>query len=188
MNKPRYNKKDAESFLIDNKIGTLRELKIILGTDVDMTVFRILKGLSYRFSYSHGGRYYTLNPIAEFDKNGLWRHNSVCFSRYGSLLSTLEHFISNSESGYFAFDLEGLLQVGVKESLLRLIKKGEIAREKISGTYLYCSSEPSIRKNQLLRCHVRKSETDDFSDEVRAAIIIFVSVLDEQQRRLFVTD
>lgn len=185
MNKPRYNKADAESFFIDSKISTLKELKSILGSDVDMTVFRILKSLSYRSSYSHGGRYYTLDSIAKFDQNGLWCHHSVCFSRYGSLLSTLEHFVSDSESGYFAYDLEGLLHVGVKESLLRLVKKGKIFREKISGAYLYCSSIPSIRKKQLLSRQVHQADTGDLSGEIKAAIIIFVSMLDEQQRRLF---
>jgi len=122
MNKPRYNKADVKSFFIDNKIGTLQDMKDVIGTDIDMTVFRILKSLSYRSSYSHGGRFYTLDKVAKFDKNGLWYHHSVCFSRYGSLLSTLEHFVANSESGYFAIDLEGLLQVKVRESLLRLTK------------------------------------------------------------------
>ncbi len=183
MNKPRYNKADVKSFFIDNKIGTLQDMKDVIGTDIDMTVFRILKNLSYRSSYSHGGRFYTLDKVAKFDKNGLWYHHSVCFSRYGSLLSTLEHFVANSESGYFAIDLEGLLQVKVRESLLRLTKKGEIYREKISGAYLYCASDHSVRKQQLLSRQV--SHTEDFSGEVKAAIVIFVSLLNEQQLRLF---
>ena len=63
MSKPRYSKEDLESFLIKNKISTLQDLKGILNTDVDMTIFRILKNLSYRSSYSHGGRYYTLRGL-----------------------------------------------------------------------------------------------------------------------------
>lgn len=185
MNKPRYSKEDLESFLIKNKISTLQNLKGILNTDVDMTIFRILKNLSYRSSYSHGGRYYTLSSIAEFDDNGLWCYHSVCFSQHGNLLSTLEHFITGSESGYFALDLEIILNVGVKESLLRLVKKRKIGREKISGSYLYCSPVPSIRRKQLLSRHVHLAAPKDFSDEVKTAIIIFVSMLDEQQRRFF---
>lgn len=183
MNKPRYKKADVESFFIYNKIGTLQDIKVVIGTDIDMTVFRILKSLSYRSSYSHGGRFYTLDKIAKFDKNGLWCHYSVCFSRYGSLLSTLIHFVTNSKSGYFAIDLEGLLRVKVRESLLRLVKKGKIYRKKISGAYLYCASDPLVRKQQLLTRHL--SHTEYFSDKVKAAIVIFVSLLNEQQLRLF---
>ena len=47
-------------FLHVHKIATLPELKQALGTTVDTTVFRKLKELSYRSSYSHRGRFYTL--------------------------------------------------------------------------------------------------------------------------------
>jgi len=185
MNKPKYDKKSVELFLKNKKISTLQDLKKIVGTDVDMTVFRILKGLSYRSSYSHGGRYYTLDTISEFDENGLWNHNSVCFSGYGNLLSTLEHFASSSKSGFFSGELGELLNVGVKESLLRLLKKGRVCRERVSGAYLYCSPIASVRKKQVLSRQVRQADAEDLSDGIKAAIIIFVSMLDEQQQRLF---
>ncbi len=185
MGKQHYPTKDLERFIIERKISTLQELKDFLGTDVAMTIFRKLKQLSYRSSYSHGGRYYTLDKIARFDENGLWCYLSVCFSRYGSLLSTLEHFTTTSEVGCFANELEALLGVGVKESLLRLVKKGKIAREKVSGLYLYCASDASMRREQLMAHRVKISHKDEFTDEVKAAIILFISILDEQQRRLF---
>ena len=37
------------------KIATMPELKRALGTEVDVTVFRKLKQLAYRTSYSHRG-------------------------------------------------------------------------------------------------------------------------------------
>jgi hypothetical protein len=185
MNTQKYQSKDLEQFLIRQKISTLKELKAVLGTDVDMTAFRKLKQLSYRSSYSHGGRYYTLDKVAKFDDNGLWCHLSVCFSQHGNLLSTLEHLIAGSEAGFFANELEALLAVSVKESLLRLTKKGKIDRQKVSGFYLYCAADASMRRRQLLARRVKLSDTEDFSDELKAAIILFVSILDEQQRRLF---
>ena len=185
MNRPKYSKDDLELFLLSCKISTLDDLKKVVGTNVDMTIFRILKTLSYCSSYSHKGRFYTLGSIAQFDDNGLWFHQSVCFSRHGNLMSTLEHFVSESESGYFAHELEDLLHVGVRESLLRLVKKGKIARKKISGMYLYYSTAPPVYKKQILRRQVQSAEKEDYSDEIKAAIVIFVSMLDEQQRRIF---
>ena len=41
------------------------------------TARRRLKAWSAYTSYNHNGRYYTLPEIAEFDDNGLWRHQSV---------------------------------------------------------------------------------------------------------------
>ena len=43
-----------------------------LGTDARRTVFRKLKELSSRTSYSHRGRYHTLDDVAAFDELGLW--------------------------------------------------------------------------------------------------------------------
>ena len=42
---------------------TLEELKDVLGTTGTMTVFRKLKALGYLSSYSHWGKYYTLQEI-----------------------------------------------------------------------------------------------------------------------------
>jgi hypothetical protein len=43
------------------KTATMPELKEALGTDVDVTVFRKLRELAYRTSYSHRGKYHTLD-------------------------------------------------------------------------------------------------------------------------------
>ena len=59
-----------------------------------MTVYRALKRLSYRTSYSHGGRYYALNRTIKFGENGLWSTNSVWFSRSGTLAATLERRVT----------------------------------------------------------------------------------------------
>ena len=85
-----------------NKIADLPELKRVLGTDTDLTVFRKLKELDYLASYTHRGRFYTLPEIAHFDDHGLWSHEDVWFSRQGTLLATVEIFVNQSLQGYYA--------------------------------------------------------------------------------------
>src|SRR5882724_11305550 len=116
-------------FLRRNRIATLPQLKQLLGTEADITVFRKLKELSYRTSYSHRGSFYTLDEIAHFDKHGLWSSGSVCFSRHGTLVATAEAFVTQAPAGYFASELEGILHVPVKEPLLRLVEQDRIARQ-----------------------------------------------------------
>jgi len=170
------------------------ELKRALGTEVDVTVFRKLKQLAYRTSYSHRGAYYTLDETAQFDGNGLWSCQSVWFSRQGTLLDTAQAFVENSLAGHFAEELDHLLHVGTKEPLLRLVQQERVARESVAGLYLYCSPSPALRKRQLLARHVLQSEprlaaglveADVVSDELKAAIVLFSSRLDEKQRRLY---
>jgi hypothetical protein len=180
-------------FLRKNRIATLPQLKQLLGTQADITVFRKLKELSYRTSYSHRGSFYTLDEAARFDEQGLWSFDSVWFSRHGTLVATAEDFVTQSHAGYFASELEALLHVSVKEPLLQLVAQDRVSRQTVSGLYLYCAVNSRMREQQL---RARQSLLDqaaasagstpgNVSDELRAAIVLFASLLDEQQRRLY---
>lgn len=193
MKTQRYAASDLADFLRRRKIATMAELKEELGTSVDMTVFRKLKELSYRTSYSHGSRYYTLDEITQFDEHGLWSYRSVWFSRYDTLLETLESLVSESDMGYVTSELRQLLHIEVKDSLLRLVRKGRLAREMVAGKYLYGSANVGRRRVQfsarLQAEQARAPRTEgpdkELADEVKAAIVLFVSLLDEKQRRLY---
>jgi DNA-binding transcriptional regulator YhcF (GntR family) len=181
------------TLLLRRKIATLDELKQALGTSVDVTVFRKLKPLDYLTSYSHRGRYYTLREIARFDDRGLWSQAEVRFSRLGTLLATAEAFIDRSPRGYFADELAPLLHVEVQDALHQLNRQGRVSRQVVSGRYLYTATDPSVQKRQRLARRtveflptvpdVSALEVDP--EEVKAAILLFYSLLDEQQRRLY---
>src|ERR1019366_5265592 len=144
--------------------------------------------------FSHRGSYYTLDETAHFDESGLWSFQSVWFSRQGTLLDTAQAFVENSSAGHFAEELDHLLHVGTKEPLLRLVQHERVAREPVGGLYLYCSMNPVLREHQLLARHVLQAEpnlasslakAEVVSDELKAAIILFSSMLNEKQRRLY---
>ena len=185
----RCHAEDAVRLLRKQKIATMAQLKEALGTRADITVFRKLGPLGYRTSYSHRGRYYTLDAIAQFDEHGLWSHQGVQFSKWGTLLATAEHLVTNAEAGYFTSELKGILHVEVKEALLKQVREGRLARQRVRGGYLYLAVEASARKRQLLARELRDTQ-EGFaawaaSDETKAAIVLFVSLLDEKQRRLY---
>jgi len=175
-------------------IATIRELKAALGTQVDVTVFRKLRTLSYRTSYSHSGRYYTLDRLARFDRRGLWSYEAVGFSRWGTLVRTVETLVNQSAAGYRASELDNLLSVSVKAPLLKLVRDQRITRQKLAGVYLYCSAQRATSKRQVLARRVQEATpgwghgpppAEFLPDELRAAIVLFVSLLDEQQHRLY---
>jgi hypothetical protein len=180
-------------FLRRKRIATLPQLKQVLGTDAAITVFRKLKELSCHTSYSHRGQFYALAEIADFDENGLWTFDSAGFSRHGTLLNTAEAFVNQAPAGYSAGELEALLHVPVKEPLLHLVRQDRISRLEVSQLYLYCASDKQQQRQQLLARQVRleppgvsgSMQREQVSDELRTAIILFWSSLDEQQRRLY---
>ncbi len=185
MNVPKYETDGLQKLLKTQKIVTMSEMQKALGTDVRKTVHRKLQQFSYTKSYSHNGSYYVLNMFTRFNKDGLWCNRSVWFSKHGSLLATLNYLVTNSERGHFAHELKESLHVSVKEALLKLVNNCEITREKVSGLYLYCSPDAPTRNRQTSARHVAEAKADELSDEVKAAIIIFTSLLDEKQRRLY---
>jgi hypothetical protein len=181
------------TLLLRNKIATLDELKQTLGTPVDVTVFRKLKPLDYLTSYSHRGRYYTLREIARFDDRGLWSQEEVWFSRFGTLLATAEAFVDRSLRGCFADELLSLLHVEVQDALHQLHQQARVSRQIVSSRYLYTAMNPSVQKRQLLARRTVEflptvpdvSALEVAPEEVKAAVLLFYSLLDEQQRRLY---
>jgi hypothetical protein len=176
------------------RIATMPELKSSLGTTADMTVFRKLREISYLSSYSHRGKFYTLEPLAKFDDRGLWTCRGVHFSRFGSLIDTTEQFVTCSDRGFMAPELEAELSVEVKQPLRRLVNLHRLARKKIAGRYLYCAANSSKRKDQLLQrgrfgtaeaLPFSRDPLSQISDDTKASIVLFLSTLDERQRRLY---
>jgi hypothetical protein len=194
MRPENFHAKDLARFLKRHTIATLDELKKALGTRVDSTLFRKLNELAYRTSYSHRGRYYVLDESARFDDLGLWSFRSVWFSQHGTLLATAEALVESSSAGYYASELEQVLHVEVKVPLLRLVREERIARERVFNRYLYVSKDTATRKQQLAAHQVHESAPSAlgfgagvrvFPDELKAAIVLFYSLLDEKQRRLY---
>lgn len=188
---------DAERvhhLLRERKIATMPELKAVLGTEVDLTVFRKLRELDYHSSYSHRGKYYTLDELARFDELGLWSFRSVFFSTHGTLKRTCEALVADSDAGYATDELENVLHVGVKDPLRALAREGRICREKVAGRFVYFCADTSAKKQQLRARQVWDAQPRDLlfgaglrvvPDELKAAIVLFFSLLDERQRRLY---
>jgi len=176
-----------------SKIASIEDIMTVIESSSRMTVYRLLSQLKYHTSYSHRGSFYTLRQIPVFDFYGLWSFNSVRFSQFGNLLDTAAILVQRSEDGFTASELECLLQVETQPALLKLLHRKKIYRAKLGGHFVYMAAEPGQRRSQELmrkecvsiREQVSGLETDLLPDELRAGIILFFSLLDEKQRRLY---
>ena len=192
MRATQYPSKRLLPLFHKQKIATLSELKATLGSKCTMTVFRKLSELTYLTSCSHGGSYYSLKRIARFDHRGLWFFDSVVFSSVGTLAATLTRLVERSDEGLSAKEIHELLGINPNAALLALLSQKKITREKILGVFVYFSLANATRKKQELH---RKGSVDRIDairlvpeillNELKAAIILFYSTLDEQQRRLY---
>ena len=185
----------AEAFEVA-KVLTLEMIREALGGPTRMTAFRKLAVLDYRTSYSHGGRYYTLNSIADYDEHGLWTYDgTVHFSMFGSLLDTLDHMVSVSSEGYFAREMQARVQVRVHNALAKLHADGRLRREELNGEYLYLSMLMAERQLQQREQRIKEQATaqgrptatgDTFmTPGVQDRFQVLLSALNEKQRRLY---
>ena len=192
MRTEQYTARELKIFLEEHFIATLEELKRVLDTTARMTVLRKLQSLGYLSSYSHRGSYYTLRRIPSFNSLGLWRHRSVFFSKHGNLVQTAKALVETSEAGMSAGELDALLGVETKHALLGLVEGRRLWREKLGATYVYLSAESGQRRRQKLMRSKKVSPAVQSGaackakpEELRAAVVLFYSLLDERQRRLF---
>lgn len=194
MRKIKYDTEKLRKLFLRKKVLTLGLIKEALGTTVKMTAFRKLKTLAYRSSYSHAGKYYTLDEIATYDEYGLWSSKRIHFSVNGSLMDTIKYLIDSSDKGYFASELKSVLKVRVQEPLLKLYAEQRLHRRQIVGEYLYFSAnkwQTQFEKRQEL-IEASQEENNLYfvqgfdSPEVRSCLNLFLSTLNEKQRRLYV--
>lgn len=186
--------KNIKRHLERYKTATMEELKEILGTNARMSIFRKLKKLSYKTSYSHNGKYYALEKTMTFNSDGLWRSKSICFSIHGTLMDSIVAFIDKSEAGYSVESLDTILFVSCREALLNLYKLKKVTREKSEGIYIHYSADPKTERKQVSVRQERQSglhfkcgdiNEDILFHELKAAIVLFFTLLDEKQKRLY---
>jgi hypothetical protein len=195
MKTATFHPKTVASFLKRRKIATLEEIGDAMGSASRRTVFRNLSQLEYLSSYSHRGKFYTLKSIARFSREGLWSVHSVWFSRFGTLLDTAAAWVQRSETGYDAAELTRALHVEAKHALTQLVRQGRLQRHVLGNRYVYFSADDATAKQQRKRrdAHAATSRTtavivsnpDLAVDEAKATLLMFFSMLNEKQRRLY---
>lgn len=181
MNTVRYPPDRLTRLLRDQTVATMPQLKNALGTSVTFTVLRKLAPLGYRSSYSHGGTYYTLDSIAQYDELGLWSYRDVHFSRHGTLLNTAVTLVTNAPAGYYTHELDAVVHVATKDALRQLVQQDRLDRRELAGRYWYGAKERQRRQEQWAARQAQQRP----DAELQAAIVLFYSLLDEQQRRLY---
>lgn len=193
MRREQFDPRVLKDLFKHEKVATMDALRIALGTTSRMTVFRKLSVLGYLTSYSHRGKYYTLEGVPQFDSRGLWSHGDIRFSRVGTLMATAEACVTESEGGYFVCELDKVLRIDTKKVLHDLVVQERLSRDKVSGWYLYCAPDASARREQLRARKILEAELmlahglreqQVSPRELKAATILVYSSLDEKQRRL----
>jgi hypothetical protein len=107
---------------------------------------RQIKGIT---SYTHQGRFVTLEDIPKFDKNGIWFYRNVGFTKYKNSLELIVNLINHSNKGLTREQIQEILRIQIFQQIQTLLKRNELYRSKIGNKYIYYPEE--LAKNQKKR-------------------------------------
>jgi len=123
------------------------------------TIHRYLNAVRYYSSYTHSGKYFTLEQTPSFDSNGIWFYNKIGFSKYGTLKNSLIEIIEASLAGKAHAELKKDLLIDVHNSLLELLREEKIKRISINNFYIYFSADEKKSSTQLKKRRELMSKT-----------------------------
>lgn len=88
-------------------------------------------------SFNHNGRYYTLPGIPQFDQNGIWKYQTILFSKYGNLKQTIIQLIIQSDKGLSAKEIAQVVKITSNSSVVSQLQNVPgIRREKHQGCFI----------------------------------------------------
>ena len=165
--------------LLESRIvATLDDVQAALHGASRATAFRYLAQIPYRRSYNHNGRHYTLHEPSRYDRFGLWSRAGVHFSVDGTLRATVRRLVHEAEAGLTHRELQDRLRVRVRTTLLDLLSKREIDRERLAEVFVYLHVDPAVRQAQVQRrqesitAHEAVAADRDLGDSVIIQVLL----------------
>lgn len=154
------------------KIVTIAQLVQWLKCSV-ITARRNLKRWQSLTSINRNARYYTLPQIPVFDENGLWKYQTVLFSRHGNLKQTIFALITDSRKGLSAVEIAEFVDLAPNSSFLSRFKSMPgIKREKHQGRFIYFSDRPEIYSRQKQTMATGQKVADFPTDSEAVEILV----------------
>ena len=134
------------------------------------SIRRFLGEVGYYRSFTHNGGWYTLRSIPRFDRDGLWFHNELGFSRAGSLTNALVDLTTRSAAGMSAEQLGTKLRCRCHSVLVQLCRQDRLQRHRIGSSYIYFAPDPGIAAVQ------RQTTEGLFSVALPAEVAVLILV------------
>jgi hypothetical protein len=139
-----------------------------------ISVRRFLKQVGYFRSYTHNGKWYTLHDSPQFNREGLWHHRDIGFSKHGSLTATIDHLVGRSPDGLSARELAQKLQHPCHAVLTHLHQDGVLDRIKVGGEFRYLAKEASLNRQQREHAAAATPLSSSSSLGTQAAVLVLV--------------
>ncbi|MCI0539117.1 MAG: hypothetical protein L0Z50_28245 [Verrucomicrobiales bacterium] len=142
-----------------------------------ISVRRFLKQIGYFRSYTHNGKWYTLRDSPDFNRDGLWHHKRIGFSKRGSLTATIGYLVGHSSAGLSASQLSQKLQHPCHAVLTQLHQAGQLDRLQLAGQFRYLATDPELNRRQREQTTLVQPPSPTPSLSTQAAVWVLVEYI-----------
>jgi hypothetical protein len=142
-----------------------------------ITVRRFLKQIGYFRSYTQNGKWYTSRNSPQFNRDGIWRHRGIGFSKHGSLTATIGYWVGSSPAGLSASELAQKLQHPCHAVLTNLHKGGAVDRVKVEGEFRYLCTAEQINRRQRQPAAAAQPPNPSASLSTQTAVLMLVEYI-----------
>ena len=139
-----------------------------------ISVRRGLKQIGYFRSYTHNGKWYTRRDSPQFNREGLWHHQNIGFSKYGSLIATIVQLVARSPAGLSARELGQKLEHSCHAVLTNLYKSRVLDRVQVAGEFRYLAAEEPTNRRQREQALLAPPTSPATSLSTQAAVWVLV--------------
>ena len=139
-----------------------------------ISVRRFLHHLGYYRSYTHNGKWYTLRRSPQFNREGIWHHQAIGFSKHGSLTATIRHLVDQSPAGLSARQLAQKLEHPCHPVLTHLHQDQRLERVSVAGEFRYLSSNPPAIADSASRRPPPLPTSSSTALSLQAAVLVLV--------------
>ncbi len=137
------------------------------------SVRRFLSQVGYYSSFTHNGKWYTLQSVPKFSRDGLWFYGNIGFSNVGSLTKTLIKLVSRSQAGMTAEILgEKLRSRRCHTVLVQLSRRGKLQREKLGRSYVYFAADSHIAASQCRSLTLKNLPSIPLPAEIAVLVLV----------------
>ena len=136
------------------------------------SVRRFLTTSGYYSSFTHNGKWYTLCSIPSFNRDGLWFHHQIGFSRAGSLTKTLVALTENSTAGITAEQLGEKLNCRCHTVLVQLHRKKKLQRQKTGHSFIYLAADPRTAARQRQAISAQSTQIQQLPAEIAVLVLV----------------
>ena len=139
-----------------------------------ISVRRFLKHIGYFRSYTENGKWYTLRDTPQFDRDGLWHHQGIGFSKHVSLTATIVHLVGRSPAGLSGSELGQKLRHPCHVVLTHLHQDALLDRVKVGREFRYLAKEPKLNGSQRQQALLTQGPDPSTSLSTQAAVWVLV--------------